>query len=68
MKPKAFRDIPAGCARAAIGHMPFAGHRTCETWIAQNRPRPQLGKSERELARRAREYGYDPDCVRRQAP
>lgn len=32
MKPAAFRKAPFGMARAAVGHMPFPGHRTCAQW------------------------------------
>jgi hypothetical protein len=29
---KAFKNLPTGVARAAVGHMPFPGSRNCAQW------------------------------------
>lgn len=48
--------------RAATGHMPFTGHRTCETVFRQQ----EAGKRrwrERMKLREAMEYGFDPEVI-----
>lgn len=47
-----------GVPRAAVGHMPFPGHRTQLTIRLQT----EAAKRRRDAQiRRAKEYGYDPD-------
>lgn len=54
---------PEGEPRAATGHMPFVGHRTvAAVWARQANTR----RSARLRERKAMEYGFDPDCVRRE--
>jgi hypothetical protein len=33
MKPRVFKPLPTGVARAAKGRFPFPGHRTCDQWM-----------------------------------
>ena len=45
-----------GVPRATVGHMPFAGHRTCAEWGE--------GKHSKTFLSRAKEYGYDPESLK----
>jgi hypothetical protein len=50
---------PERRATAAVGHMPFPGHRTCKTIRLQ-----QEAARKREQGRKtAMEYGFDPGCI-----
>lgn len=64
---KAFRDIPSGAAKAAKGHMPFEGHRTVATFLAQQDAAKQRVRPGRSGLQRAMEYGFDPECLKRSA-
>lgn len=68
MSVRAFQKLPTGCARAAIGHMPFAGHRSCETWFKQSALRPsKADKSKLAKIRIAKQYGYEPESLKASA-
>jgi hypothetical protein len=64
MSAKAFKKLPSGVARATKEHMPFAGHRTCEMWIAQQAPRP---RDPAFKLSRALQFGFDPESLRKVA-
>jgi hypothetical protein len=49
--------------RAAVGHMPFPGHRTQAAVRAQQEAAKRRDR-EREPFRKAMEYGFDPDTLK----
>jgi len=59
---KAFKKLPSGVARATKEHMPFAGHRTCEVWLAQTAPRPRQAYSRPKMMA---QFGFDPASLKR---
>lgn len=66
MTCKAFRDLPAGVARATTEHMPFVGHRTQKQVREMTEPR-QAWSAERRAkfeAKKLSEYGFDPESLK----
>lgn len=63
MMATAFEDNDDMRPRAAVGHMPFTGHRTVATVWAQQ---AAASKRNRELAphRKAMRFGFDPDSLK----